>query len=108
MYDTWYNSLKKWFGPSLRLCFMDTDSFLFETSIDPEAVMAQHPELFDTSNYSKGHHLYDVKNMKVLGKFKSNYKHFLIQTFFLLFIHLFVPCRRNTWWLYFGICRAES
>jgi hypothetical protein len=71
MFDYWYFKMKPVFGPSLSLNFMDTDSFNF--SHESDNYLEQFEQLRDTldlSNLNPSHPLYDLKNKKVLGKFK--------------------------------------
>lgn len=71
MYRFWYDTLKKKYD-NLKLCFTDTDSFLFWAETpdlykDIES-MKSH---FDTSNYPKEHYLFSNDNKAVPGLFKD-------------------------------------
>ena len=58
--------------PNSKLLFTDTDSLAYEvTGHDVYQGMAEIEDEFDFSEYSKDHHLYSSKNMKVCGKFKD-------------------------------------
>ena len=72
MYDFHYNHMKKLFGDKIRVCFSDTDSFMYfcETE-DFYQEMSDNIHLFDTSDYPKDHFLHSDHNKKVLGKFKD-------------------------------------
>ena len=72
MYDFHYNVMKKKYGDKIKLLFTDTDSFCYEVETDDiYNDLEKMKGLFDFSNYSKDSSLYDVKNKKVLGKFKD-------------------------------------
>jgi len=70
MYDFYYNELKKQYGSKCELLYTDTDSLLVE--IETEDVyedMKNNMDLYDTSDYPKGHPLHSNTNKKVLGEF---------------------------------------
>lgn len=74
MYEFHYKIMKEFFGSKIRLLYTDTDSFFYEIITDDIYVDINSPQLkqyFDTSNYSKNHLCYSMKNKKVLGKFKD-------------------------------------
>ena len=71
MYNFYYKVMK----PNLRdltLNYMDTDSFIFETSTDIFEFIRENPRYFDTSNYDKDN-CFGIKpqNKKVIGLFKD-------------------------------------
>ena len=71
MYQFHYDKMLKWFD-NISLCFTDTDSLLYRIEgQDVYAVMNEHAEEFDFSDYPYSHFCYDPKNKKVLGKFKD-------------------------------------
>ena len=86
MYEFHYDFIKQHFpGEKSRLCFTDTDSFLYEfTADDVYDVFLANSDKFDWSNYADNHpafvkrgmtpdqisHL-KSKNKKVVGKFKD-------------------------------------
>jgi hypothetical protein len=72
MYSFHYDVIKKQYGTGATLLFTDTDSlcYLIHTQ-DLYKDMQAMSHLFDTSNYSKNHPLFDVANAKVLGKMKD-------------------------------------
>ena len=72
MYSFYYETLKQHYGENVTLLYTDTDSLIlkFETE-DLYADMAKTADQYDTSNYAKDHPLYDLTNMKVVGKFKD-------------------------------------
>ena len=72
MYSAYYEQLLPRYGDDLRLCFTDTDSFIFWVKTpDLHADMADMRSTFmDTPNFSPGHPLYSDKNKRKLGFFK--------------------------------------
>ena len=72
MYDFFYNYLKARYGHKCELVYTDTDSLILDIQTeDVYKDMQEHSWLYDTSNYSKDHPLYDDRNKKVLGKMKD-------------------------------------
>jgi hypothetical protein len=78
MYDFHYNVVKKHAGVDVKVCFTDTDSFLYKLKCDDYYDMVHSmSDVFDTSNYAKdfttksGKVLFSNKNAKVVGKFKD-------------------------------------
>ena len=82
MYDFHYNYMKKVYDDKVKLLFTDTDSlcYIIETD-DIYCDMDNYNHLFDTSNYTKNHFLYSLKNKRVLGKFKDEVKGKIIEEF---------------------------
>ena len=69
MYEFWYDYVKPKYGDNVKLCYMDTDSFIiyiktedFYTDIADDAECK-----FDTSNYEVDGPLPTGKNKKVIG-----------------------------------------
>ena len=74
MYDFHYNTWMKKF-PNSRLLFTDTDSLAYKVvGHDLYAGMAEIKDEFDFSEYPKDHFLQLYDNMKVVGKFKVEWK----------------------------------
>ena len=72
MYDFYYNHLKARYGEKCELVYTDTDSLILDIQTeDVYKDMKEHLWLYDTSNYSKDHPLYDSRNKKALGKMKD-------------------------------------
>jgi hypothetical protein len=72
MFEFHYDIIKPQYGDRAKLCFTDTDSFLY--SIETDDVyrdMAQKRHLYDTSDYPRDHYLFNEENKKVLGKMKD-------------------------------------
>ena len=62
--------------------FTDTDNLCYIiVTEDIYYDMNNYNHLFDTSNYTKNHFLYSLKNKRVLGKFKDEVKGKIIEEF---------------------------
>ena len=69
MYDFFYNHLKAKYGHKWELIYTDTDSLILDIRTDDlYEDMKEDSWLYDTSNYSKDHMLYDDRNKKVVSK----------------------------------------
>jgi hypothetical protein len=74
MYDYHYNVFKPFYKNNIKLCYTDTDSFIYEIKTDDLYKDLQTNDLkhyFDFSNYPKEHHLFNTKKKKVLGFLKD-------------------------------------
>jgi hypothetical protein len=72
MYDFYYNQMKKQYGNKVSLLYTDTDSLLLHIKTDDVYKdIAQHIDLYDTSDYPKDHYLHSDVNKKVIGKMKD-------------------------------------
>ena len=75
MYEFWCDYLKPKYQDRVKLCYMDTDSFILEIQTDDffEDINNDVNKWFDTSNYDKNDNrpLEIEKNKKVIGKFKD-------------------------------------
>ena len=75
MYEFWYDYLKPMYGDNIKLCHMDTDSFIIYVKTDDfhKGISNDIDKWFDTSNYSKDidRPLEKGKNIKVIGRFKD-------------------------------------
>ena len=73
MYEFWYDYMKLKYGNDVKLCHMDTDSFLMniETNDFYEDVANDVENRFDTSNYEVNRPLPMGKNKKVIGLMKD-------------------------------------
>ncbi len=61
--------MKPAFDGQLEVCFMDTDSFLYQIYVaDIDNKLAELSDYFDFSNYSEKHHLYSDANKDVPGR----------------------------------------
>ncbi|VDI75580.1 Hypothetical predicted protein [Mytilus galloprovincialis] len=64
--------MKSLYGDKIRVCFSDTDSFLYHVETeDVYEDMHQYQDMYDTSDYPPEHFLHDIENKKVIGKFKD-------------------------------------
>ena len=75
MYEFYYDYLKPKYHDKLKLCYMDTDSFILQTQTDDvyKDINCDVDKWFDTSNFDKNDNrpLEIGKNKKVIGKFKD-------------------------------------
>ena len=55
MYEYWYDYLRPMYGDKIKLCYMDTDSFIIyvETEDFYKDISNDIDKWFDTSNFSK-------------------------------------------------------
>ena len=76
MYEFWYDYLKPKYEDRVKLCYMDTDSFILQIQTDYffDDINNDVNKWFDTSNYDKNDNrpLQIGKNKKVLDKFKDD------------------------------------
>ncbi|EGT57546.1 hypothetical protein CAEBREN_30406 [Caenorhabditis brenneri] len=72
MYQFHYDVMQPKYGNNLKLCYQDTDSFIYEIKTDDiyEDMMSMK-EHFDFSDYPKEDKLHSIENKKVIGKFKD-------------------------------------
>ena len=73
MYEFWYNFMKQKYDNNVKLCCMDTDSFIINIKTnDFYKVIANDVEnRFDTSNYEVSRPLPIGRNTKVIGLMKD-------------------------------------
>ena len=75
MYEFWYDSMKPKYGDNVKLCHMDTDSFIMHIKTEDfyEDVAEDIKGKFDTSNYDDecDRPLPKGKNKKVIGLMKD-------------------------------------
>ena len=73
MYEFWYDYMKPKYGNNVKLCYMDTDSFVMNIKAnDFYKDIANDVECkFDTSNYEANRPLPMGKNKKVIGLMKD-------------------------------------
>ena len=85
MYEFWYDYLKPIYGDNIKLCYMDTDSFIIcgETDDFYKDISNDVNKWFDTSSYSRDTHipLGKGKTKKVIGKFKDELGGLLMSKF---------------------------
>ena len=74
IYQFWYDYIKPKYGDRVKLCYMDTDSFVIynETEYFYKDIAGDVERWFDTSNYDENDKrpLLIGKNKQVIGLFK--------------------------------------
>ena len=73
MYEFWYDYKKPKYGKRVKLCYMDTDSFIMSIKTNDfyKDISIDVDKRFDTSNYEINRPLPTVKNKKVIGLMKD-------------------------------------
>ena len=73
MYELWYDYMKPKYGDNVKLCYMDTDSFIMYTKTEDfyKDVANDVEKRFDTSNYEVDRPLPTGKNKKVIELMKD-------------------------------------
>ena len=82
MYDYHYFIFKKTFNNSIKLCYTDTDSFVYE--LKTENIQQDFDKIknfFDFSNYPTNHKLHSNKNKKRIGFMTDETNSEIIQEF---------------------------
>ena len=73
MYEFWYNYMKLKYGNRVKLCYMDTDSFVMNIKTNDfyKDTSNDVDKRFDTSNYECNRSLPTGKNKKIIGLMKD-------------------------------------
>ena len=73
MYEFWYHYMKPKYGDNVKLCYMDTDSFIIHIKTEDfyKDIANDVEKRFDTSNYECDRPLSTGKNKKVIGLMKD-------------------------------------
>ena len=73
MYEFWYDYMKPKYGNNVKLCYMDTDSFIINIKTEDfyKDISNDVEKRFDTSNYEVNRPLPTRKNKKVIGLMKD-------------------------------------
>ena len=73
MYEFWYDYMKPKYNNDVKLCYMDTDSFIMNIKTNDfyEDIASDVKNRFDTSNYEVNRPLPTGKNKKVIGLMKD-------------------------------------
>ena len=73
MYEFWYDYMKPKYNNDVKLCYMDTDSFVINIKINDfyKDIASDVENRFDTSNYEVNRPLPTGKNKKVIGLMKD-------------------------------------
>ena len=73
MYEFWYDYMKPKYNDNVKLCYMDTDSFIINIKTNDfyEDIASDVEYRFDTSNYEVKRPLPTGKNKKIIGLMKD-------------------------------------
>ena len=73
MYEFWYDFIKPKYGNNVKLCYIDTCSFIINIKKEDfyEDIANDVEKRFDTSNYETDRSLPTEKNKKVIGLMKD-------------------------------------
>ena len=73
MYEFWYDYMKPKYDNNVKLCYMDTDSFIISIKTEDfyKDIASDVENRFDTSNYEVNRPLRTGKNKKVIGLMKD-------------------------------------
>ena len=73
MYEIWYDYMKPKYNDNVKLCYMDTDSFIMNIKTEDfyKDISNDVEKRFDTSNYEVNRPLPKGKNKKVIGLMKD-------------------------------------
>ena len=73
MYKFWYDYMKPKFGNDVKLCYVDTDSFIMNIKRNDfyEDITNDVEKMFDTLNYEVNRPLSMGKNKKIIGLMKD-------------------------------------
>ena len=83
MYEFWYDYMKPKYNDSVKLCYMDTDSFIMNIKTEDfyKDVANDVEKRFYTSNYEVDRSLPTGKNKKVIGLMKDELGGMIITEF---------------------------
>ena len=82
MYEFWYDYMKPKYDNNIKLCYMDTDSFIMNIKTNDFYDIANDVEnRFDTSNYEVNRPLPMGRNKKVIGLMKDELSGKIIMEF---------------------------
>ena len=86
MYEFWYDYMKPKYGNDVKLCYMDTDSFVMNIKAEDfyKDIANDVEKRFDTSNYEVERPLPTEKNKKVIGLMKDELGEKIITEFITL------------------------
>ena len=73
MYEFWYDYMKPKYNDKVKLCYMDTNSFIIKIKTNDfyEDIASDVENRFDTSNYEVNRPLPTGKNKKIIGLMKD-------------------------------------
>ena len=101
MYEFWYDYMKPKYDNNVKLCYMDTDSFIMNIKTEDfyKDVANDVEKRFDTSNYEVDRPLSIGKNKKVIGLMKDELGGKIIMEFVTLrpktYSYLTDDCKEN-------------
>ena len=83
IYKFWYDYMKPKYGNDVKLCYMDTDSFIMSIKTNDfyKGIANDVEKRFDTSNYEVNRPLPTGKNKKVIGLMKDELRGKIITEF---------------------------
>ena len=83
MYQFWYDYMKPKYNDNVRLCYMDTDSFIMNIKTNDfyKDIANDVENRFDTSNYEVNRPLPTGKNKKIIGLMKDELGGMIITEF---------------------------
>ena len=86
MYEFWYDYMKPKYNNDVKLCYMDTDSFIMNIRTNDfyKDIANDVENRFDTSNYEVNRPLPTGKNKKIIGLMKDELGGKIITEFFTL------------------------
>ena len=92
MYEFWYNYMKPKYDNTVKLCYMDTTSFIINIKTEDfyKDIASDVENRFDTSNYEVNRPLSTGKNKKVIGLMKDDLGGKIIAEF--------ITLRPKTYW----------
>ena len=75
MYEFWYDYMKPKYGDNVKLCYINTDSFVMHIKTEDfyKDIANDVEKRFDTSNYEINRALPTGKNKKVIGLMKDKF-----------------------------------
>ena len=98
MYKFWYDYMKPKYGNDVKLCYMDTDSFMMSINTNDFYKDIANEKRFDTSNYEVDRPLPTGKNKQVIGLMKDELGGGIITEFVALRPKTFIltdDCKEN-------------
>ena len=101
MYEFWYDYMKPKYGNNVKLCYMDTDSFIMniKTKDFYKDIANDVEKRFDASNYEVDRTLSTEKNKKVIGLMKDGLGGKIITEFIALrpkaYLYLTDDCKED-------------
>ena len=83
IYEFWYDYLQPKYGENVKLCYMDTDSFIVHVKTDH--IYKEIPKVveirFDTSNFEIDRPLPKSKNKKIIRQLKDELRGQIMKEF---------------------------